>query len=295
MTNDALPEQPAVAVGSPEQRPAARPGDADVPVCAPRRTGRAGRVSRSLAAHRTPGSLGSRVAAEAVGTGLLVTVAVGSGIQAAALSQDVGVQLLAGSLAAVFGLGVLLTLLGPVSGGHLNPAVTLCAWYVGRRRGTGPTLRDVVAYIPAQVAGAIGGAVLADAMFARPVLRLSTHERFAGHLWLGEAVATAGLILLIVGLERTGRAGFTPAAVACYLGCACWFTSSTAFANPALTIGRALTDSATGIAPASVAPFIGAQLTGAVLGLATVAVLYGRGPRTADDAQRPGRPETPGH
>src|SRR5437867_1457223 len=114
------------------------------------------------------GSLARRVAAEAVGTGLLVVVAVGSGIQAAQLSRDVGVQLLAGSLAGVFGLGVLITLLGPVSGGHLNPAVTLSTWYVGRRHGTGPTLREVVAYIPAQVAGAVGGAVLADAMFARP-------------------------------------------------------------------------------------------------------------------------------
>ncbi|MFI9804008.1 aquaporin [Streptomyces sp. NPDC052301] len=295
MTNDALPERPAVVVCSAEQRPAARLGNADVPVRAPRRTGRAGRLSRYVAVHRTAGSLAGRVAAEAVGTGLLVTVAVGSGIQAAALSQDAGVQLLAGSLAAVFGLGVLLTLLGPVSGGHLNPAVTLCAWYVGRRHGTGPTVRDVAAYIPAQVAGGIGGAVLADAMFARPVLRLSTHERFAGHLWLGEAVATAGLILLVVGLERTGRAGLTPAAVACYLGSACWFTSSTAFANPAMTIGRALTDSATGIAPASVAPFVGAQLIGAAIGLGTVAILYGRVPRTADGTEPPGRPESSGH
>ncbi|MFF3822083.1 aquaporin [Streptomyces bluensis] len=232
-------------------------------------------------------SLGRRVAAEAVGTGLLVTVVVGSGIQATELSRDVGVQLLANSLATVFGLGVLITLLGPVSGAHFNPAVTLAAWFTGRRTGAGPSLRGVAAYVPAQVAGAIGGAVLADAMFAEPLVGFSTHDRFAGHLWLGEVVATGGLILLVFGLERVGRASLAPAAVASYIGAAYWFTSSTSFANPAVTIGRAFTDTFAGIAPASVAPFIGAQLLGAVLGLAAVAVVYGRPARTADDLVAP--------
>ncbi len=185
-------------------------------------------------------------------------------------------QLLACSLAAVFGLGVLLALLGPVSGAHLNPAVTLSAWCAGRRHGSGPTLREVAAYVPAQVVGAMGGAILADAMFARPLVRLSTHERSAGHLWLGEAVATAGLILLVLGLERAGRARLAPVSVAAYIGAAYWFTSSTAFANPAMTIGRSLTDTAAGIAPASLVPFIAAQLIGAAFGLGAVAVLYGR-------------------
>ncbi|MGW0204534.1 aquaporin [Streptomyces sp. NPDC003233] len=237
-------------------------------------------------------SLGRRVAAEAVGTGLLVAVVVGSGIQATGLSHDVGVRLLANSLATVFGLGVLITLLGPVSGAHFNPVVTLAAWSTGRRTGAGPSLREVAAYVPAQVAGAIGGAVLADAMFGEPLVKFSTHDRSAGHLWLGEVVATGGLILLVSGLERVGRASLAPPAVACYIGAAYWFTSSTSFANPAVTVGRAFTDTFAGIAPASVAPFITAQLLGAVLGLAAVAVVYGRPARVADDVVVPhGEPE----
>ena len=149
--------------------------------------------------------LGRRVAAEAIGTGLLVAVVVGSGIQATELSRDVGVQLLANSLATVFGLGVLVLLLGPVSGAHFNPAVTLAAWFTGRRDPDGLALRDVAAYVPAQIVGAVAGAVLADAMFAEPLVKFSTHDRSAGHLLLGEVVATAGLILLVFGLGRTGR------------------------------------------------------------------------------------------
>ncbi|MFE3525082.1 aquaporin [Streptomyces sp. NPDC059161] len=227
-------------------------------------------------------ALGRRAAAEAVGTGLLTAVVVGSGIQAAALSHDVGVQLLANSLATVFGLAVLIALLGPVSGAHFNPVVTLAAWFTGRRHATGPTLREVAAYVPAQVAGAMGGAVLADAMFAAPLAKLSTHDRSSGHLWLGEVVATAGLILVVFGLERIGRAALAPAAVASYIGAAYWFTSSTSFANPAVTVGRAFTDTFAGIAPASVVPFIAAQLLGAALGLGAVAIAYGRPARTAD-------------
>ncbi|MFJ9814707.1 aquaporin [Streptomyces sp. NPDC101151] len=219
-------------------------------------------------------SLGRRVLAEAVGSAALVAVVVGSGIQAAELSHDVGVQLLANSLATVFGLGVLIALFGPVSGAHFNPVVTLAAWLTGRRTHDGLTLRDVAAYVPAQTAGAIGGAVLADAMFAKPLVQWSAHDRSAGHLWLGELVATAGLVLLIFGLGRTGRAHFAPVAVASYIGAAYWFTSSTSFANPAVTIGRAFTDTFAGIAPASAAPFIAAQITGAVLGLGLVAAVF---------------------
>ncbi|MEV4788269.1 aquaporin [Streptomyces tuirus] len=221
-------------------------------------------------------SLGHRVAAEAIGTGLLVAVVVGSGIQATELSHDVGVQLLANSLATVFGLGVLILLLGPVSGAHFNPVVTLAVWFTGRRDPDRLALRDVAAYVPAQIAGAIGGAVLAHAMFSKPLVRLASHDRSAGHVLLGEVVATAGLILLILGLNRIGRSALAPAAVASYIGAAYWFTSSTSFANPAVTIGRTFTDTFAGIAPSSVAPFIAAQLLGAVLGLGAVAVVYGR-------------------
>ncbi|GHI02508.1 aquaporin [Streptomyces cellostaticus] len=236
--------------------------------------------------------LGRRLAAEAVGTGLLVAVVVGSGIQATELSRDVGVQLLANSLATVFGLGVLIAVLGPVSGAHFNPAVTLAAWFAGRRKADGLTLRDVAAYVPAQIAGAMGGAILADAMFDKPLVNWSTHDRSASHLWLGEVVATAGLILLIFGLDRIGRASLAPAAVASYIGAAYWFTSSTSFANPAVTIGRAFTDTFAGIAPASLAPFIAAQLAGAVLGLGAVLTVYGRPAPAGDQVVVPhGEPE----
>ncbi|MEU1849208.1 MIP/aquaporin family protein [Streptomyces sp. NPDC019990] len=217
-----------------------------------------------------------RLAAEAVGTGLLVAIVVGSGIQAAELSRDAGVQLLANSLATVFGLGVLIALLGPVSGAHFNPAVTLAAWFTGPRKAGGLTPRDVAAYMSAQIAGAVGGAIVANAMFAKPLIEWSTHHRSTPHLWLGEVVATAGLILLIFGLERIGRASLAPTTVASYIGAAYWFTSSTSFANPAVTIGRAFTDTFAGIAPASVTPFIAAQLAGAVLGLGAVMAVYGR-------------------
>ncbi|MFC9128881.1 aquaporin [Streptomyces sp. NPDC057099] len=237
-------------------------------------------MSRTAGTAAAPPPLLRRLAAEALGTGLLVAVVVGSGIQAAQLSHDAGVQLLANSLATVLGLAVLITLLGPVSGAHFNPAVTLAVTladrFTGRRDGTGPTWREAAAYVPAQVAGAIGGAVLADAMFGKPLVRFSAQDRFAGHLWLGEAVATAGLILLVLGLGRIGRTALAPAAVASYIGAAYWFTSSTGFANPAVTVGRAFTDTFAGIAPASVAPFIAAQLLGAALGLGVVAVVYGR-------------------
>ncbi|MFH9090299.1 aquaporin [Streptomyces sp. NPDC017673] len=223
--------------------------------------------------------LGRRACAEAIGTGLLVAVVVGSGIQATELSQDVGVQLLANSVATVFGVAVLIALLGPVSGAHFNPVVTLAAWFTGRRTPGGLSLGDVAAYVPAQIAGAFGGAVLADAMFAEPPVKFSTHDRSAGHLWLGEVVATAGLILLVFGLNRIDRALLAPAAVASYIGAAYWFTSSTSFANPAVTIGRTFTDTFAGIAPASVAPFIAAQLVGAAVGLGVVTAVYG--PRTA--------------
>ncbi|MFF3418827.1 aquaporin [Streptomyces sp. NPDC002698] len=216
----------------------------------------------------------AKAAAELVGTAALVAIVVGSGIQATGLTKDVGLQLLANSTATVFGLGVLILLFGPVSGAHFNPVVTLAEWWTARRGGAGVPLRDAAAYIPAQIVGAIAGSFLADAMFGAPLVKWSTHNRSAGHLLLGEVVATAGLILLIFGLARTDRLRFAPVAVASYIGAAYWFTSSTSFANPAVTIGRAFTDTFAGIAPGSVPGFIGMQLIGAVVGLALVALIF---------------------
>jgi glycerol uptake facilitator-like aquaporin len=228
----------------------------------------------------TAAPLLARAAAELVGTAALVAVVVGSGIQATALTHDVALQLLANSTATVLGLGVLITLLGPVSGAHFNPAVTLAGWWTGRRLGSGVTLRDAAVYIPAQIAGAVLGAVLADAMFAEPLVSFSTHDRSAGHLLLGEIVATAGLILLVFGLARTDLLRYAPAAVAAYIGAAYWFTSSTSFANPAVTVGRTFTDTFAGIAPGSLPGFVAAQLLGTVVGLALTALLFTPGRRT---------------
>ncbi|MCJ0871139.1 MIP/aquaporin family protein [Streptomyces sp. AP-93] len=224
---------------------------------------------------RTP--LIARAAAELVGSAALVAIVVGSGIQATQLTQDVALQLLANSTATVFGLGVLITLLGPVSGAHFNPAVTLAEWWTARRGGAGVTAREAAVYVPSQIVGAVAGAILADAMFGEPLVKWSTHDRSAGNLLLGEVVATAGLILLVFGLARTDRLRFAPVAVASYIGAAYWFTSSTSFANPAVTIGRAFTDTFAGIAPASVPAFVGVQLLGAAMGLALVAVIFMRG------------------
>jgi glycerol uptake facilitator-like aquaporin len=246
-------------------------------------------TAQSAEPHPAPGAtpppspLAARAAAELVGTAALVAVVVGSGIQATELTHDVALQLLANSTATVFGLGILIALFGPVSGAHFNPVVTLAEWWTARRGGPGVTLRDAAAYIPAQTAGAILGAVLADAMFAKALVKFSSHDRSAGHLLLGEVVATAGLILLVFGLARTDRLRFAPVAVASYIGAAYWFTSSTSFANPAVTIGRTFTDTFAGIAPASVAPFLAAQLAGGGLGLVLVAVAIGRPvPATGD-------------
>jgi glycerol uptake facilitator-like aquaporin len=219
--------------------------------------------------------LARRALAELVGTAALVAVVIGSGIMAQTLSpQDVGLQLLENSLTTVFGLGVLIVMLGPVSGAHFNTVVSLADWWAGRRTRTGLSLREVAAYTGAQVAGAVAGAVLANAMFGRALVSWSQKDRSSPHLWLGELVATAGLIMVIFALVRNGRASVIPVAVASYIGAAYWFTSSTSFANPAVTIGRMFSNTFAGIAPAGAPAFIAAQLVGGAVGLLLVGALY---------------------
>ncbi len=228
-------------------------------------------------------SLARRALAELAGTGLLVAVVVGSGIMAAKLSpHDIGLELLENSLATAAGLAVLILLFGPVSGAHLNPVVSLADWALGRSTRTGLTVRDLAAYLPAQIAGAVGGAVLANLMFALPAVTASTRDRSSPHLWLGETVATAGLIAVIFALTRTGRANLVPAAAGAWIGAAYWFTSSTSFANPAVTIGRTLSNTFSGIAAASVPGFVGAQFAGGVAGAGLILVLFPRARRAAD-------------
>ncbi|MBE1551118.1 arsenate reductase [Mycobacterium sp. OAS707] len=238
--------------------------------------------------------VGRRLLAEFVGTGLLVTVVVGSGIAAAQLSpDDVGLQLLENSVATAFGLAVLILLFGPVSGAHFNPVVSAADWLLGRRAGTGMTGGNVLAYSLAQVSGGVLGALLANLMFDRRVLEISTKDRVTvGHL-VGEVVATAGLVAVIFALARTGRAGLSAAAVGAYIGAAYWFTSSTSFANPAVTIGRIFSDTFAGIAPSSAPGFIAAQIVGAVIGLALVVVLYPDVQQSADEVVVPHGPSTP--
>ena len=233
-------------------------------------------------------TLPRRLLAEFAGTALLVTVVVGSGIAAAQLSpNDVGLQLLENSTATVFGLAVLILMFGPVSGAHFNPVVTAADWLLGRRSGTGIGAGDAAVYSIVQVLGAVAGAWLANLMFDRQVFELSSKDRITtGHL-VGEIVATAGLIALIFTLARTGRAAVSAAAVGAYIGAAYWFTSSTSFANPAVTVGRMFSDTFAGIAPASAPGFIAAQIIGGLIGLALIVALYPDAAANADDVVVP--------
>ena len=234
--------------------------------------------------------LGRRLFAEFLGTGLLVAVVVGSGIAAQQLSpDDTGLQLLQNSLTTVFGLGVLILLFGPVSGAHFNPVVSAVDWLLGRRAGTGLTGTEVVAYTAAQVIGGSVGAVLANVMFDLPALQISAHARAGVGLWIGEIVATAGLIAVIVALARTGRAALSAGAVAAWIGAAYWFTSSTSFANPAVTLARMFSDTFAGISPTSTPMFVTAQIIGAAIGATLAAALY---PDTTVPAQAAHASET---
>ena len=228
-----------------------------------------------------------RATAELLGTSLLVTIVVGSGIAAQQLSpNDVGLQLLQNSTATVLGLTVLILVLGPVSGAHFNPVVSLADWVLGRRGGTGLTLPALCAYIGAQTVGAVSGSVVANAMFEVGT-SISTKERAtAGHLF-GEVIATAGLVLLIFALAATSRGALAAPAVGAYIGAAYWFTSSTSFANPAVTVGRIFSDTFAGIAPESVPGFVMAQLIGAAAGLGLLLILFPSAARAADNAGLP--------
>src|SRR5215216_771916 len=226
--------------------------------------------------------------AELLGTALLVTVVVGSGIAAARLSpSDSGLQLLENSTATVFGLAVLILVFGPVSGGHFNPVVSAVDWLLSRRPGNGLSAADVAMYAAAQLIGAILGALLANIMFDLPAVQISGTDRISLGHGLGEVVATAGLVVVVFALARTERAALSAAAVGAYIGAAYWFTSSTSFANPAVTIGRIFSDTFAGIAPSSVTPFIAAQLVGGFVGAVLVLALYPEAVRLADDVVVP--------
>lgn len=219
-------------------------------------------------------SLRRRVIAEFLGTALLVTVVVGSGIAAQTLSSDAGIELFENAAVTAAGLAVLILIFGPVSGGHFNPVISAVEWLLARRSRTGLSSPDLFAYLVAQLSGGVCGAMLADAMFDRTIVAWSQHHRDGGHLLLGEVVATAGLVLLVVSLARTERTASAPWAVGSYIGAAYWFTSSTSFANPAVTVGRALTDTFAGISPHSVPGFVVAQIVGGVVGLTAVVGLF---------------------
>jgi arsenate reductase len=221
--------------------------------------------------------------AEFLGSLLLAALVIGSGIAAQNLSTDTGLRLLENAAATAAGLYALILVFGPISGGHFNPVVTLVDATLG-----GLSWRAAAVYLPAQVTGCIAGAVLANVMFDLAPVSISTTDRATIPHGVAEVVATLGLILVIFALVRTGRTERAPAAVAAYIGAAYWFTSSTSFANPAITIGRTFSDTFGGIAPTSVIPFIGAQLVGAALAVLLIRVLYpATSPEKAADAVLP--------
>jgi glycerol uptake facilitator-like aquaporin len=217
-----------------------------------------------------PVLLPRRLLAEFLGSALLAAVVIGSGIAAQRLSPgQTGLELLENAAVTAAGLYAIILMFGPVSGGHFNPVVSFADAASG-----GLSWRDAAAYLPAQVAGCTAGAVLANLMFALPAVTISTKQRASGAHFLSEIIATAGLLLVIFSLARSGRARSAPAAVGAYIGAAYWFTSSTSFANPAITIGRMFSDTFAGIAPGSVLSFIGAQVIGGAAAVALVKALY---------------------
>ena len=214
-------------------------------------------------------------AAEFLGSVLLAALVIGSGIAAQRLSPgDVGLQLMENAAATAAGLYAIILMFAPVSGGHFNPVVALVDAVFG-----GLSWREFWAYVPAQVAGCVTGAALANVMFSAQVIGISTTHRASLAHGVSEVVATAGLLLVIFSLARSGRSPQAPAAVGAYIGAAYFFTSSTSFANPAITLGRMFSDTFAGIAPASAPTFVAAQLLGAILAILLIRTLY---PATPD-------------
>jgi arsenate reductase len=214
--------------------------------------------------------LARRLLAELLGSAFLAALVIGSGIAAQTLSpNDVGLELFENAAATAAGLFTIILMFGPVSGGHFNPVVSLADASFGGMR-----WRDALAYIPAQVAGGILGAITANGMFALAAISISTHHRASSAHLLSEGIATAGLLLVIFSLARTRRANAAPAAVGAYIGAAYFFTSSASFANPAITVGRMFSNTFAGIAPASVPGFVVAQLVGGACAILVLRVLY---------------------
>jgi glycerol uptake facilitator-like aquaporin len=229
-------------------------------------------------------ALWRRLLAELLGSAFLAAVVVGSGIAAQRLSPgEAGLELLENAAATAAGLFAIILMFGPVSGGHFNPVVSFADAAFG-----GLSWREAAAYLPAQVAGCIGGAVIANLMFAGAAVSVSGKDRASPAHFLSEIVATLGLVLVIFALARSGRSRTAPAAVGAYIGAAYFFTSSTSFANPAITIGRMFSATFAGIAPASVPAFIVAQIIGGVLAVLVIKALYpGVTPAQAADVTVP--------
>jgi glycerol uptake facilitator-like aquaporin len=215
-------------------------------------------------------TLSRRLLAELLGSAFLAAIVIGSGIAAQRLSpNDIGLKLFENAAATATGLFAIILMFGPVSGGHFNPVVSLVDASFG-----GLSWRDALAYIPAQVLGCVLGALTANGMFALSVVTISTKHRATGPHFLSEVIATLGLLLVIFSLARTKRGASAPAAVGAYIGAAYFFTSSTSFANPAISIGRMFSDTFAGIAPSSVPAFIAAQLIGGAVAIAAIRTLY---------------------
>ncbi len=227
--------------------------------------------------------LAHRILSEFIGTAFLLAAIVGSGIAAQRLSpNDVGLQLLENAAATAAALVAIILALGPVSGAHLNPVVSLANWLLG-----GLGRRDVTGYVAAQVLGGATGTVAANLMFGLPAVEISTKSRSGGGLWLAETLATFGLLLVIFGVVRSGRSAAAPFAVGAYIAAAYWFTSSTSFANPAVTLARELSNTFAGIAPASMPAFVIAQLVGAGAAIVCIRFLYPDVGRIAADVVLP--------
>ena len=211
-----------------------------------------------------------KLVAECVGTALLLIGVVGSGIMAERLSPtDVGLQLFQNAAATAAVLFAIILMFGPASGAHFNPAVTVADWALGDF-----PRRHIAPYVAAQVGGAVVGTMLANLMFDLNAVDWSTKDRSGGHLWLGEVIATVGLVALIFALVRTGRVRYVAGGVAAYIGGAYYFTSSTSFANPAVTVGRMFSDTFAGIEPSSAPMFIVMQIAGLVAAVLLIRLVY---------------------